>query len=394
MATFGNIEAQLEEPVVTEAPKLPTSQRKLKPGLTISNLAAEVFSVRFSPDGRYLAAGCGDGAIRVFNASTGTESANLTSNSSNGLPTTVIRFRPHGGDRTKNVLLAANANGGVEHWHVSSGKLLHAFPVKDDSNQVYALDYDQNGDRFATGGKDCAVRIYDEDSKKLLVTLKGGQGYGSHVAAGHSNRIFALKWHPTEPNCLVSGGWDNTIQIWDARKDGGAVRSFYGPHLCGDSLDISPDGSKVLTGSWRPEDQVQLWDFNTGKLLETVPWASSLIHHRDPCMVYAAQFSKHMPLVAAGGSGANEARVFDCERGNALVGVVAGLDRGVFTVDFAPGGKRLAVAGGDAAIRVLDVVDAAAWEKERPGTAAPVSSEAPPPAVAAPPVVPPAVPAQ
>ena len=220
MATFGNIEAQLEEPVVAEAPKLPTSQRKLKPGLTISNLAAEVFSVRFSPDGRYLAAGCGDGAIRVFNASTGTESANLTSNSSNGLPTTVIRFRPHGGDRTKNVLLAANANGGVEPWHVSSGKLLHAFPVKDDSNQVYALDYDQNGDRFATGGKDCAVRIYDEDSKKLLVTLKGGQGYGSHVAAGHSNRIFALKWHPTEPNCLVSGGWDNTIQIWDARKDG------------------------------------------------------------------------------------------------------------------------------------------------------------------------------
>ena len=48
MATFGNIEAQLEEPVVAEAPKLPTSQRKLKPGLTISNLAAEVFSVRFS----------------------------------------------------------------------------------------------------------------------------------------------------------------------------------------------------------------------------------------------------------------------------------------------------------------------------------------------------------
>ena len=43
-------------------------------------------------------------------------------------------------------------------------------------------------------------------------------------------------------------------------------------------------------------------------------------------------------------------------------------------------------------IRVLGVVDAAAWEKERPGTAAPV--EAPPAVPVAPPVAPPAVPAQ
>ena len=63
-------------------------------------------------------------------------------------------------------------------------------------------------------------------------------------------------------------------------------------------------------------------------------------------------------------------------------------------MDAAPGGKRLAVAGGDAAIRVLDVVDAAAWEKERPGTAAPVSSEAPPAVPVAPADAPPAVPAQ
>ena len=111
MATFGNVEEQLA-PDPVEKVALPTSRRKLKPGLTISNLAAEVFSVRFSPDGRYLAAGCGDGAVRIFNAKTGTASAQLTSSTAAGLPTTVIRFRPHDNDRTKNVLLAANANGG------------------------------------------------------------------------------------------------------------------------------------------------------------------------------------------------------------------------------------------------------------------------------------------
>ena len=35
---------------------------------------------------------------------------------------------------------------------------------------------------------------------------------------------------------------------------GTAVRSFYGAHIAGDALDIH--GNEVLTGSWRPEDQL------------------------------------------------------------------------------------------------------------------------------------------
>lgn len=31
--------------------------------------------------------------------------------------------------------------------------------------------------------------------------------------AGHANRIFSVHFHPTNPNMIISGGWDNTIQV-------------------------------------------------------------------------------------------------------------------------------------------------------------------------------------
>jgi WD40 repeat protein len=73
-------------------------------------------------------------------------------------------------------------------------------------------------------------------------------------------------------------------------------------------------------------------------------------------MLYCAQFSKGSAnLIAAGGSSTNEAKVFDRANGNKLVGTVAGLSRGVYTLDFDPFSRALAVAGGDTAIRIFGI---------------------------------------
>lgn len=34
---------------------------------------------------------------------------------------------------------------------------------------------------------------------------------------GHSSRVYCVKYSPNESNILFSGGWDDTIQIWDDR---------------------------------------------------------------------------------------------------------------------------------------------------------------------------------
>lgn len=44
-------------------------------------------------------------------------------------------------------------------------------------------------------------------------------------------------------------------KLWDTRL-GHAVRSIYGPHICGDAVDIF--GDVILSGSWRPDNQLQV----------------------------------------------------------------------------------------------------------------------------------------
>lgn len=313
----------------------------------------QVFCVRFSTDGKFVATGCGDGAIRVFNAQTGALAYNLQGGSNVALPTTALRFRPvTATTRTKNVILAANAAGTVQHWHMTSGKCLHSME-EENKNQVYALDYDAEGARFVTAGKDTAVRVYDEATKSLIVTMQGGTGYSVKTTPGHSNRIFSVKFLPSDENIIVSGGWDNTVQMWDIRL-GCAVRSIYGPHICGDALDIV--GNRIVTGSWRAQHQLEVWDYVEANKLHDIPW--HVLTSQAPCMLYAAQFSKEGQgrFIAAGGSGVNEAKVFDTMRGNAVVGTVTGLSRGVFALDFSPESQKLAIAGGDASIRILDIV--------------------------------------
>jgi WD40 repeat protein len=74
-------------------------------------------------------------------------------------------------------------------------------------------------------------------------------------------------------------------------------------------------------------------------------------------MLYAAQFSKegNGRFICAGGSGLNEAKVFDHHNDNSVVGIITGLSKGIFAMDFSPDNQKIAIGGGDASIRILDI---------------------------------------
>lgn len=106
--------------------------------MTLGDSESEVFSCRFDPSDKYLAAGFGDGAIRVYNTQTAkcafTLCSSLDQNGmSDDMPVTALRWRPQTATmKTANVLVAAYADGYLKHWHATSGKCLHQRVCEDN----------------------------------------------------------------------------------------------------------------------------------------------------------------------------------------------------------------------------------------------------------------------
>jgi WD40 repeat protein len=72
---------------------------------------------------------------------------------------------------TKNVIISVNASGSLQHWHTTSGKLLHT--IHDELNPLLCADFKPDGTLFAASGSDTVVRVYDEQTKKLVSELSG-----------------------------------------------------------------------------------------------------------------------------------------------------------------------------------------------------------------------------
>ncbi|XP_022245206.1 WD repeat-containing protein pop2-like isoform X2 [Limulus polyphemus] len=161
------------------------------------------------------------------------------------------------------------------------------------------MDLASDGSILATGGKDLSIRLYDTNTTEMKTKYFGAleQSFDQSIR-NHAYRIFSLCFHPQQKYILASGGWDESVKVWDLRTEKGLVRNIYGPHICGDALDIEGE-TNLLTGSWVAENALQLWDLGSGKLISNVPYRSDRTKGE---YLYCAKFTEGS-LAIAGGSG-------------------------------------------------------------------------------------------
>jgi hypothetical protein len=135
---------------------------------------------------------------------------------------------------------------------------------------------------------------------------------------------------------VLTGSWDRTARLWDA-ETGTELRTFAGHAKAVESVAFSPDGRRVLTGSW--DTTAKLWEAETGKELRTFSGRSG--------PVSAVAFSPDGARALTGGDTA--VLSWDVETGQQLRSFPEG-----WSVAFSPDGGRLLTGRGDGTATLWD----------------------------------------
>jgi WD40 repeat protein len=125
---------------------------------------------------------------------------------------------------------------------------------KDNNCGLRSLEYNFDDSYFMVGGTDGNAYLYDAESFQPVVTYKKDR-----MKSENTGKITCIKAHPDHSNLFVVSNNKNTVLLYDTRT-GGAYKSFAGPNIIGQSIDVHED--IIVTGSNRNNKEVELFSFS------------------------------------------------------------------------------------------------------------------------------------
>jgi WD40 repeat protein len=180
----------------------------------------------WSPDGRRIATGGHDGAVRVLSAQDGTELMKLTEHQD---WVGRVAWSPSG-----RLLASCSDDRTCRLWDTSESRQLTV--LRGHDNYVEDAAWSPDEARVATASGDWTAAVWDAATGRRIDILKG-----------HEGRVRAVAWSP-DGRYVATGADDRTVRVWSAAtfEEVGVVGVHQDKVT---SVSWSRDSARLLTGS-------------------------------------------------------------------------------------------------------------------------------------------------
>ena len=283
-----------------------------------------------------------------------------------------VAFHPEG-----RYVAAGGLDRAIRLWDVETGKLVRTYT--GHTGFVRSLAFSANGERMVSASEDKSVRVWDFGAERELATLRGHAHFVNCVSFSESGLIVA------------SGSLDQSVKIWFATADPQLIYRGHREEGHVHALAFSPRGDAIASGSLRfagPLGRLHLWDPQTGRRLVEFPqnveevasvdfrkdgqqlaaghvsgivtiWnakTADLLHRLDVHIgeVSDVQYSPDGSLLATVGQDRG-LHVWNADSG-AKIYTAMGHQADITSVEFAPDGKSIATCSEDGTVRLWETI--------------------------------------
>ena len=296
---------------------------------TMRGHTAPVMHVHFCSNDKRVISGSEDKTVRIWDIPNVPYIVSILGHNN---PVKIIQFSPDG-------KLAVSSVGDFDStllfWDVGLGKELMKLQELNATEYyiegLNSISFSPNGKMLACSGWDNEVRIWDANTKEILASLSGGEGF-----------VYCAQFSPDSK--FIASGRSKGIDIWEIMNR--KLLKKIGDTLGIRSIVYSRDGKRILTGS--EDGIVQIWEVATEKQLKKFKIANEISR---------ARFSPDERTIMVCNTKLSQLQIFDLNSGQEISVLPIGSIDEATQFQFINDGKYVIAGTNGISIQIWDILN-------------------------------------